>query len=327
MQRLLRTAGADQIAICGLDNFRCSVCEEDKKPSAPAAVTMPEEYKFNKAISLDMFITLFHVAVIVGEGAGPPASSDMARALSACWLNWAGMPGSIVLDSGLEKRCHVPMAPSFATSELRVRPTWTRRTTRRDKGYTQGDYIKTTILSRQLRGRQNMEFVDTESVGVFSKEGIVEASSDSLVSLRGEAVDVQRGIQSTPSTGFDVQSESAEHLRMVLHGLMTTGATKEHVIQAVWPGYASRREKTLNFYAKRMAEVFPYASDPRMVADLMGEIPALDIVNLKYVATMMSAEILHNHVAGRLVWHEEKKGEAEKDAFVSGITRSQVTWA
>lgn len=97
--------------------------------------------------------------------------------------------------------------------------------------------------------------------------------------------------------------------------------------KAVWPGYASRREKTLNFYAKRMAEVFPYASDPRMVADLMGEIPALDIVNLKYVATMMSAEILHNHVAGRLVWHEEKKGEAEKDAFVSGITRSQVTWA
>ena len=40
-------------------------------------------------------------------------------------------------------------------------------------------------------------------------------------------------LRGTPSTGFDVQSESAEHLRMVLHGLMTTGATKEHVIQAM----------------------------------------------------------------------------------------------
>ena len=95
MQRLLRTAGADQDAIRGLDNFRCAVCEEKRKPSAPAAVKMPEEYRFNKAISLDVFMckdiggrkykvmsvvdlgTLFHVAVIVGFERDPDRQPPM----------------------------------------------------------------------------------------------------------------------------------------------------------------------------------------------------------------------------------------------------------
>ena len=55
-QRLLRTAGADAQAIRGLENFRCSVCEAKKVPDRPSPVKMPEEYNFNKAISLDVFV-------------------------------------------------------------------------------------------------------------------------------------------------------------------------------------------------------------------------------------------------------------------------------
>ncbi|CAE7212571.1 RE2 [Symbiodinium sp. CCMP2592] len=105
--------------------------------------TTSGEYRFNKAISFDVFIckdasgrkykimsvvdlgTLFHVAAIVGEGSGPPASGDMAKALSAYQLGRGERQGGILKD-----------------------------------------IMKTTILARQLRGRQNMEFVVTESVGV-----------------------------------------------------------------------------------------------------------------------------------------------------------------
>ena len=105
-----------------LENFRCPACEDKKLPDRAAPVKMPEEYRFNKAISIDVLVvkdalnkkykvmsvvdlgTLFHAAVIVGEGGGPPSSADMARALSSIWFSWAGPPETVVLDRGLENR-------------------------------------------------------------------------------------------------------------------------------------------------------------------------------------------------------------------------------
>ena len=186
MQRLLRTAGADPDAIRGLDNFRCQVCEEKKKPQRPAATKMPEEYRFNKAISLDVMVvkdaigrrykvmsivdlgTLFHVAVIVGEGAGPPGSGDMAHALSTCWLNWAGIPDSIVLDRGLENRGKLQQL--VKAHGILLRYIGVESAYQLGRGERQGgilkEVIKTTVMSRQLRGRQNMEFVVTEAVSI-----------------------------------------------------------------------------------------------------------------------------------------------------------------
>ena len=147
---------------------------------------MPEEYRFNKAISLDVFVskdangrkykvmsvvdlgTLFHVAVIVGEGAGPPASSDMAKALSTCWFSWAGTPESVVLDRGLENRGK--LQELVRSHGILLRYIGVESAHQLGRGERQGgilkDIMKTTILSRQLRWRQNMEFVVTEAVGV-----------------------------------------------------------------------------------------------------------------------------------------------------------------
>ncbi|CAE7872935.1 RE2, partial [Symbiodinium necroappetens] len=147
---------------------------------------MPEEYKFNKAISLDVFIikdtigrrykvmsivdlgTLFHVAAIVGEGSGPPSSGDMAHALSTCWLNWAGIPESIVLDRGLENRGKLQQL--VTAHGILLRYIGVESAYQLGRGERQGgilkEVIKSTVHARQLRGRQNMEFVVTESVSI-----------------------------------------------------------------------------------------------------------------------------------------------------------------
>lgn len=59
---------------------------------------------------------------------------------------------------------------------------------------------------------------------------------------------------------------------------------------------------------------------------MMTEIPALDILEIKYVANMMSAEILGKHVIGRLNWGEPALTKPVEDKFVDGVARSQVIW-
>ncbi|CAE7219311.1 TY4B-J [Symbiodinium sp. KB8] len=243
MQRLLRTAGADPDAIRGLDNFRCQVCEEKKQPQRPAAVKMPEEYRFNKAISLDVFIikdaigrrykvmsivdlgTLFHVAVIVGEGAGPPGSGDMAHALSTCWLNWAGIPDSIVLDRGLENRGKLQQL--VKAHGILLRYIGVESAYQLGRGERQGgilkEVIKATVLSRQLRGRQNMEFVVTEAVSIknhrINHNGFSPAQW--VLGRNPPEIDALTNLDSQPRLGIHqeiLDGESAFAQQMMIRG-------------------------------------------------------------------------------------------------------------
>ncbi|CAK9073450.1 unnamed protein product [Durusdinium trenchii] len=75
-----------------------------------------------------------------------------------------------------------------------------------------------------------------------------------------------------------------------------------------------------------MADVFSSATEPRLLAEMMTEIPALDILEIKYVATMMSSELLGKHVIGRLDWGEPALADPVKDQFTDGVARSQVIW-
>ena len=43
------------------------------------------------------------------------------------------------------------------------------------------------------------------------------------------------------------------------------------------------RERNIEYYAERMADVFSAATEPRLLAEMMTEIPALDILEIKYV--------------------------------------------
>ena len=65
MQRLLRTAGAAPAAVRALEYFRCPTCEDKKDPHRPPPTKPPEDYKFNKAISLDVFIARTHTATSI----------------------------------------------------------------------------------------------------------------------------------------------------------------------------------------------------------------------------------------------------------------------
>jgi len=98
------------------------------------------------------------------------------------------------------------------------------------------------------------------------------------------------------------------------------------LIKGFSPWWKRRRERNIEYYAERMADVFSAATEPRILAEMMTEIPALDILEIKYVATMMSAEFLGQHVIGRLDWGDPAVTEPVEDKFVDGVARSQVIW-
>lgn len=108
--------------------------------------------------------------------------------------------------------------------------------------------------------------------------------------------------------------------------LSVVGAITWACIKGFSPWWKRRRERNIEYYAQRMADVFSSATEPRLLAEMMTEIPALDILEIKYVANMMSAEILGKHVIGRLNWGEPALTKPVEDKFVDGVARSQVIW-
>ncbi|CAE7224139.1 RE2, partial [Symbiodinium sp. CCMP2456] len=247
MQRLLRTAGADQQAIRGLENFRCATCEAKKLPDKASPVKMPEEYKFNKAVSLDVFIvkdslnkkykvmslvdlgTLFHAAVIVGEGGGPPSSSDMARAMQMVWLSWAGPPESIVLDRGLENRGQLQKLMTAHGVLLRyigVESPYQLGRGERHGGILK-EVIKALVTSRQLRGRQNMEFAVTESVGIKNHRVNHNGFSPSQWVLGRNPPDLESLTTLVPEAKLGIHQEILDGETSFAQQMMIRGAAKE----------------------------------------------------------------------------------------------------
>ncbi|CAE7536321.1 RE2 [Symbiodinium microadriaticum] len=247
MQRLLRTAGADANAIKALDSFRCATCEAKKVPDRPSPVKMPEEYRFNKAVSLDVFIakdtlnkkykvmsvvdlgTLFHAAVIVGEGGGPPSSGDMAKAMQMIWFSWAGPPESIVLDRGLENRGQLQKLMTAHGVQLRyigVESPWQLGRGERHGGLLK-EVIKSVVTSRQLRGRQNMEFVVTESVGIKNHRVNHNGFSPSQWVLGRNPPDLESLTTLLPEAKLGVHQEILDGETSFAQQMMIRGAAKE----------------------------------------------------------------------------------------------------
>ncbi|CAE7562382.1 RE1 [Symbiodinium sp. CCMP2592] len=251
MQRLLRTAGADPAAIRALENFRCPTCEEMKKPMRAAPVKMPEEYRFNKAISIDVLVakdafnhkykimsvvdlgTLFHAAVVVGEGGGPPSSGNMARALSSIWFSWAGPPESVVLDRGLENRGQLQKLLSSHGVLLRyigVESPYQLGRGERHGGILK-EVIKGIVTSRQLRGRQNMEFAVTEAVGIKNHKVNHNGFSPSQWVLGRNPPDLESLTTLFPEARLGVHQEILDGESAFAQQMMIRGAAKEAFAQ------------------------------------------------------------------------------------------------
>lgn len=112
----------------------------------------------------------------------------------------------------------------------------------------------------------------------------------------------------------------------ILGFLSVVGSMLWALVKGFSPWWKRRRERNIEYYAQRMADVFSSATEPRLLAEMMTEIPALDILEIKYVATMMSSELLGKHVIGRLDWGEPALADPVKDQFTDGVARSQVIW-
>ncbi|CAE7502298.1 TY4B-J, partial [Symbiodinium sp. CCMP2456] len=208
---------------------------------------MPEEYKFNKAVSLDVFIvkdslnkkykvmslvdlgTLFHAAVIVGEGGGPPSSSDMARAMQMVWLSWAGPPESIVLDRGLENRGQLQKLMTAHGVLLRyigVESPFQLGRGERHGGILK-EVIKALVTSRQLRGRQNMEFAVTESVGIKNHRVNHNGFSPSQWVLGRNPPDLESLTTLMPEAKLGIHQEILDGETSFAQQMMIRGAAKE----------------------------------------------------------------------------------------------------
>ncbi|CAE7746374.1 unnamed protein product, partial [Symbiodinium necroappetens] len=167
MQRLLRTANADPEAIKALNHFYCPACSAMQRPREPRPVKIPHDYIFNKDVAVDVFVlkdargikfkflsavdngTLFHAAWLVGEGPGPPSSTECTDKFRDGWLSWAGPPEAISLDRGTENRGKFQ---AMAKGER--------------QGSILKDIMKRVVAARQLTGREAMEMLVTEATSV-----------------------------------------------------------------------------------------------------------------------------------------------------------------
>ena len=208
---------------------------------------MPEEYPFNKAVSLDVFIVkdalnkkykvmsvldlsaLFHAAVIVGEGGGPPSSGDMGKAMQMIWFSWAGPPESIVLDRGLENRGQLQKLMTAHGVQLRyigVESPWQLGRGERHGGLLK-EVIKAVVTSRRLRGRQNMEFVVTESVGIKNHRVNHNGFSPSQWVLGRNPPDLESLTALLPEAKLGVHQDILDGETSFAQQMMVRGAAKE----------------------------------------------------------------------------------------------------
>ncbi|CAJ1399016.1 unnamed protein product [Effrenium voratum] len=130
----------------------------------------------------------------------------------------------------------------------------------------------------------------------------------------------------------DFAPEEQDTAVMIFVGLAAAGFLSI-VVTVTWtlanglsPCCKARRERKIAHYAERMSKIYSKATEPRILSHMMTEIPALDILELQYVADMMSAEILGTQIPGRLNWGEEPPAQPVADSFTHASSRSQVVW-
>eukprot|EP00440_Ansanella_granifera_P025675 gb/GFBE01027882.1/.p1 GENE.gb/GFBE01027882.1/~~gb/GFBE01027882.1/.p1 ORF type:complete len:1137 (+),score=138.99 gb/GFBE01027882.1/:1-3411(+) len=93
------------------------------------------------------------------------------------------------------------------------------------------------------------------------------------------------------------------------------------------PSTQRRRSERLRTTASIAAETFPAMTEARLLADMMALIPALDIVDLKFVAILMHSELFANRLSSRLQHEGEGQGRrAHVKRDVLGLNTAQIVW-
>jgi hypothetical protein len=114
LSQVLQQRGYDQSLVQGVLDLRCSVCQMQKKPKIPRPASLKQELGFGDKVSMDgvkwtnkqgqefhfyHFIdhgTNYHTAIIA------PNRAEIQEKFTMGWLNWAGPPNTVLMDSARE---------------------------------------------------------------------------------------------------------------------------------------------------------------------------------------------------------------------------------
>ena len=116
LMHLLRQQGFRSECVDAVQDMRCSTCEMTSKPKSSRPAVIKEPMDFNDKIAIDClkwtnkaglgfhimhiidFGTSFHVACVA-----PNRTSENAiQNITTSWLQWAGAPNEMIVDSGTE---------------------------------------------------------------------------------------------------------------------------------------------------------------------------------------------------------------------------------
>ena len=129
--KILQQRGYTQELSRGIMDLKCSVCQMQQRPKLQRPSTLKEELEFGDKVAMDgvkwtnrqgqefhfyHFIdygTNYHTAVIA------PNRAEAQERLTTGWLNWAGPPNEMLLDSATEfsaeHECALPSDPTRCT--------------------------------------------------------------------------------------------------------------------------------------------------------------------------------------------------------------------
>ena len=134
--KILQQRGYTQELSRGIMDLKCSVCQTQQRPKLQRPSTLKEELEFGDKVAMDgvkwtnrqgqefhfyHFIdygTNYHTAVIA------PNRAEAQERLTTGWLNWAGPPNEMLLDSATgarmctAKRSHQMHIGSWAASNV-----------------------------------------------------------------------------------------------------------------------------------------------------------------------------------------------------------------
>ena len=114
LSKVLQQRGYSEELVRGVLDLKCSICQMQQQPKLQRPATLKEELNFGDKISMDgvkwskkqgqdfhfyHFIchgTNYHTAVVA------PNRSEVQERFTSGWLNWAGPPNSVIMDSASE---------------------------------------------------------------------------------------------------------------------------------------------------------------------------------------------------------------------------------
>ena len=116
LMHLLRQQGFRSECVDAVQDMRCSTCEMTSKPKSSRPAVMKEPMDFNDKIAIDCLKWTnkaglgFHIMHIIDLGTSfhvacvaPNRTSENAiQNITTSWLQWAGAPNEMIVDSGTE---------------------------------------------------------------------------------------------------------------------------------------------------------------------------------------------------------------------------------